>query len=206
MPPRFAYWTILIDNAPTAFRARDAQELLPTLAQLKRTNDNVVLKWFAGGRLWDSPEAARDARRRPPVVEKRGADWRPGGQHRDPRARFDKKRKPKPNRDQRGFKPHGTGSFRPKPHGTGFKPKPHGSGFGPKPHGAGSFKPKPPGMRSFKPKPPGTRGFQPRDQRHAKPGGSRPPWRDRNRAPGGPPRPPRQNWRAPHKKRDDNDE
>src|SRR5262249_53998344 len=65
MPPRFAYWTILIDNTPTAFRARDAQELLPTLAQLKRTNENVVLKWFSGGTLWDSPEAAREARRRP---------------------------------------------------------------------------------------------------------------------------------------------
>lgn len=101
MPPRFAYWTILIDNAPTAFRARDVQELLPTLNQLKRTNQNVVLKWFAGGRLWESPEAARDARRRPKAVEKRGADWRPGGQHRDPRARFAKK-KSRPDRDRRG--------------------------------------------------------------------------------------------------------
>ncbi len=94
MPPRFAYWTILIDNGPTAFRARDAQELLPTLAQLKRTNQNVVLKWFAGGRLWDSPEAAREARRRPKPAQKRSAEWRPGGQHRDPRARFGKKSKP----------------------------------------------------------------------------------------------------------------
>ena len=56
MPPRFAYWTILIDNAPTAFRARDAQDVLPTLAQLKRTNDNVVLRWYSGGQLWASPE------------------------------------------------------------------------------------------------------------------------------------------------------
>ena len=57
MPPRFAYWTILIDDKPTAFRARDQQELLPTLTQLKRTNQNVVVKWFAQGRLWDSQEA-----------------------------------------------------------------------------------------------------------------------------------------------------
>jgi len=42
VPPRFAYWTILIDNGPTAFRAREAAELLPTLNQLKRTNANVV--------------------------------------------------------------------------------------------------------------------------------------------------------------------
>ncbi|SRR5689334_4337101 len=91
MPPRFAYWTILIDNGPTAFRARDAAELLPTVAQLKRTNQHVLLKWFSGGQLWDSPEAAREARRRPKPREKRGPDWRPGGQHRDPRARFAKK-------------------------------------------------------------------------------------------------------------------
>ena len=92
MPPRFAYWTILIDNAPTAFRARDAEDLLPTLNQLKRKNPNVVLKWFSGGRLWASPEAAREARRRPPAAtEKRGAGWRPGGAHRDPRDRFKKK-------------------------------------------------------------------------------------------------------------------
>ena len=104
MPPRFAYWTILIDNTPTAFRARDAQELLPTLAQLKRTNENVVMKWFSGGTLWDSPEAAREARRRPKVMEKRGADWRPGGQHRDPRARFTEKKK-RPAGEKRPFKP-----------------------------------------------------------------------------------------------------
>ena len=92
MPPRFAYWTILIDDAPTAFRARDPMDLLPTLNQLKRTNSNVVMKWFARGRLWDSVEAARPARRhdarREPGAEKRGAGWRPGGAHADPRRTF----------------------------------------------------------------------------------------------------------------------
>src|SRR5262245_5821047 len=97
MPPRFAYWTILIDNGPTAFRARDAEDLLPTLHQLKRTNANVVMKWFSGGRLWDSPQAAQQARRRPArAVEKRGAAWRPGGAHVDPRDRFRKKTSRKP--------------------------------------------------------------------------------------------------------------
>jgi hypothetical protein len=97
MPPRFAYWTLLIDNGPTAFRARDAADLLPTLHQLKRTNPSVVMKWFSGGRLWDSPEAARDARRRRPSVaaESRDAAWRPGGKHVDPRDRFRKKKDPK---------------------------------------------------------------------------------------------------------------
>src|SRR5215470_8889850 len=93
MPPRFAYWTILIDDAPTAFRAREAADLLPTLHQLKRTNANVTMQWFSGGRLWASPEEARNARRRPrPAPPKRAAAWRPGGAHRDPRERFRKKR------------------------------------------------------------------------------------------------------------------
>jgi len=95
MPPRFAYWTILIDGKPTAFRARDQQELLPTIAQLKRTNQDVAMKWFARGQLWESPEAERAAQRRPAFTgEKRGAEWRPGGAHKDPRDRFKKKHRP----------------------------------------------------------------------------------------------------------------
>ena len=121
MPPRFAYWTILIDNAPTAFRARDAQELLPTLNQLKRTNKDVALKWFARGRLWESQEQEReDFQRRKrgaprpgdggEAREPRGKDWRPGGEHKDPRARFDKEKQRRDKRDlrrteDRGAKP-----------------------------------------------------------------------------------------------------
>jgi hypothetical protein len=102
MPPRFAYWTILIDNMPTAFRARDAAELTPTLHQLRRTNPNAVLRWFARGRLWESQDAERAAQRRPkPRPEARGTDWRPGGQHKDPRARF--KTRGKPRRAARSF-------------------------------------------------------------------------------------------------------
>src|SRR5438067_274534 len=102
MPPRFAYWTILIDDKPTAFRAREQQELLPTLTQLRRTNERVELKWFAQGRLWESPEAQHAAGRRPKFTgEKRGGDWRPGGQHKDPRARFDKEARRRQKREQR---------------------------------------------------------------------------------------------------------
>jgi hypothetical protein len=89
MPPRYAYWTILIDHKPTAFRAREREELLPTVHQLRRKNADVVMKWFARGRLWDSPEAAQIAQRAPTrTIEKRGRSWRPGGEHRDPRDRF----------------------------------------------------------------------------------------------------------------------
>jgi 23S rRNA pseudouridine2605 synthase len=101
MPPRFAYWTILIDNTPTAFRARERQELLPTLTQLKRTNPNVELKWFAQGRLWDSQEAQRESWQKPQVGERRNKDWRPGGDHKDPRAKFDKEAQRRKRREMR---------------------------------------------------------------------------------------------------------
>ena len=97
MPPRYAYWTILIDNRPTAFRAREQAELLPTLNQLKRTNPNAQMKWFARGKLWDTPEQAQWAGTNlPKPAEKRGRDWRPGGQHKDPRAAKPRHRKPRP--------------------------------------------------------------------------------------------------------------
>jgi hypothetical protein len=93
MPPRYAYWTILIDNKPTAFRARNREELLPTLHQLQRKNPDAVMRWFARGRLWDTPEQAQWARTNlKNTGEKRGRDWRPGGQHKDPRLRFQKRR------------------------------------------------------------------------------------------------------------------
>ena len=101
MPPRYAYWTILIDDKPTAFRAREKAELLPTLQQLKRTNPNALMKWFARGKLWDTPEQAQWASRNlPKQSERRGRDWRPGGTHRDERARF-QKRPDRPAKDAR---------------------------------------------------------------------------------------------------------
>jgi 23S rRNA pseudouridine2605 synthase len=61
MPPRHAYWTILIGDQPTAFRAHDPEELLPTLNRLRQKNASAVMKWFERGRLFDSREAARQA-------------------------------------------------------------------------------------------------------------------------------------------------
>ena len=113
MPPRFAYWTILIDGQPTAFRARDRHELLPTLNQLKRTNKDVLLRWFARGRLWESQQQDWDARRqrKPAVESRRGPEWRPGGKHQDPRARFASKTARRPGHDRR--KPKRSGFSRP---------------------------------------------------------------------------------------------
>ena len=150
MPPRFAYWTIILDGAPTSFRMKERDEILPLFNQLKAKNPGALLKWFSGGRLWDSPEQAKEVRdvekvrrfreerakeakeqheggedplaefrrqhgrpadgsdqkvpeptdpngraaapprprsNRPPG-DRRGKDWRPGGEHKDPRDKY----------------------------------------------------------------------------------------------------------------------
>ena len=116
MPPRFAYWTILIDQKPTAFRAQEKDELLPTFAQLQRKNADVVMKWFARGRLWDNPEQAQWAlRNMDRTTPNRGRDWRPGGEHKDPRDRFKRRREARaPGAAPSGFRPAPSGD-RPPP-------------------------------------------------------------------------------------------
>ena len=123
MPPRYAFWTILIDSKPTAFRAREKEELLPTFFQLRRTNKDVVMKWFARGRLWETPEEASAAQLKKVVPERRGHEWRPGGAHKDPRERFKKGAKPggakvaqvfRPAHERPAHKPSGVAQvFRP---------------------------------------------------------------------------------------------
>jgi hypothetical protein len=136
MPPRHAYWTIIFGNQPTSFRTHTQEELLPTFRQIQAKHPDAVMMWFAHGRLWKSPDEAREVRmrkrtdgRRPPTGERRpwtadrpgpperrrreggqpptgdrrpafatapagkppgrrGRDWRPGGEHKDPRDRF----------------------------------------------------------------------------------------------------------------------
>lgn len=158
MPPRYAYWTILIDRQPTAFRAREREELLPTFNQLRRTNKDVVLKWFGRGKLWDSPEAERAASYAPVAPrEKRGHDWRPGGAHKDPRARFKRGGK---KRDDRGRPPASAEAWRDKPKDPARAARP----WRDKPHGAA-----PAGSQPWRDKPRGTA-----------PAGSQP-WRDKPR-------------------------
>jgi hypothetical protein len=213
MPPRYAYWTILIDNTPTAFRAREQEELLPTIAQLRRTNANVVMKWFARGRIWDSPEAEREAQRRPPAAgsEKRGRDWRPGGAHKDPRDRFKKKK----HGERHTF---GTsGESRPVRDKPAWAGRPAGPPRGDRPWQNKSNRPPSgpprgdrPWTKSSKPPSDAPRRDRPwggKVQGHVKP------WRDK---PGGPPRGDRpwrgkphgrpfvpRDQRPPHKRRDD---
>ena len=176
MPPRHAYWTILIGDSPTAFRAREREELLPTFERLRAKQPDAVMKWFERGRLWPSPE---DAHGGPPVVrEKRGAEWRPGGAHRDPRDRFKRGKAGKgapqaggervtPSDDRRG-----PAAGRPGPPAArgdrAWTPKPGGAeGRGPKDEGRRPWSPKPPpprGDRRWTPKPGGAEGRGPKDE------------------------------------------
>ena len=78
MPPRYTYWTIILEGKPTAFRARTRDELAPTLRQLQARHPDAVMMWFAHGRLWESPEQQREAaaRRRKPGSRRRAPSER----------------------------------------------------------------------------------------------------------------------------------
>jgi len=135
MPPRHAYWTIIFGNQPTAFRSATADELLPTLRQIQSKHPDAVMMWFARGRLWRSPEEAREAllrqRDRPRFQTGRppGSD-RPRFQTDRPpgsdRPRFQNGRRPHSDRPQdRDLKPGGSrpGERRPADRRPGEKPR-----------------------------------------------------------------------------------
>lgn len=98
VPPRFAYWTIIVDDQPTAFRAKELDELQPTFNRLREKHPSAVMMWFQNGRLWrsrlEAQEAATSARRseerkkRATEQPPRDRKWRPGGTHRDPRQKY----------------------------------------------------------------------------------------------------------------------
>lgn len=86
-----AFWVILVGETPTSFRAKMREDLVPTLRQLQRTQTDVRLRWFERGRIWESPQQAIGVAKLAGTVarERRPKEWRPGGEHRDPRARFE---------------------------------------------------------------------------------------------------------------------
>jgi hypothetical protein len=90
MPPRYSYWTILAGALPTAFRAAERADLLPTFNRIRQKHPDAQMKWFARGRLWESPEEAQADLQRARV--RRDRHWRPGGDHRDPRQTLRKSR------------------------------------------------------------------------------------------------------------------
>jgi hypothetical protein len=109
------FWVIIDGNTPTAFRAREREDLIPTFVQLQHSQPNVSLKWFEQNRLWSSPGEARDALKARREEKRRAPhrpDWRPGGAHKDPNKRFeltrDQKRARFKTRQRRPAPPKGS--------------------------------------------------------------------------------------------------
>jgi hypothetical protein len=75
VPPRYAYWTIIVDDQPTAFRAGALEDIMPTFNRLKEKQPTAKLMWFQSGKLWPSRLDAREA------MQMRGER----GRDRDPR-------------------------------------------------------------------------------------------------------------------------
>ncbi len=183
MPPRYAYWTILAGGLPTAFRAADREELLPTFHRLREKHPDAEMKYFQYGKLWASREEAQQAakerrdrgnrptagsraerRAMPAGPENIGADrsgvrgktWRPGGEHRDPRQPFKDAQKEK-NQERRRERWE-------RKQGGGRKPaqadEPHASRPAADPGAPGKrpWRPRAPGKSDWKGRPPGTAG------------------------------------------------
>jgi hypothetical protein len=79
MPPRYAYWTILVDNQPTAFRASAKDDLLPTFNRLKAKDSSAVMMWFQNGKLWPSRVDAQEAMLARGEMGRRGDARQAGG-------------------------------------------------------------------------------------------------------------------------------
>ena len=127
MPPRFAYWTIIAGGLPTSFRAAEKDELMPTFRRLKEKHPDAEMKYFARGKLWASPEEARRSGQTAEAgTERRGRDWRPGGEHRDPRQRFKdaKKERNQDRRQQRWEAKRDRPAPKVRPHGDPLAPRP----------------------------------------------------------------------------------
>jgi len=63
MPPRYAYWTILVDDQPTAFRSGSQDELMPTFKRLQERHASAQMMWWQNGKLWASRIDAQEAMR-----------------------------------------------------------------------------------------------------------------------------------------------
>ena len=79
MPPRYAYWTILVDDQPTAFRAGSQDDLMPTFKRLKEKHPSAVMMWFQNGKLWPSRIDAQEAMRARGELGRRGDERQQGG-------------------------------------------------------------------------------------------------------------------------------
>ena len=83
MPPRYAYWTILIGDEPTAFRSGSQEELMPTLKRLQQRQAGARMMWWQNGKLWNSRLDAQEAMRARGEMGRRGDQRQAGSGFRD---------------------------------------------------------------------------------------------------------------------------
>ena len=100
MPPRHAYWTILVDEQPTAFRSAMQEDLQPTFKRLKEKHASARMVWFQNGKIWDSRLDAQEAMRARGEMGRRG-DVKQGGGFRE-RNRSTRTVQPTDGRDDSG--------------------------------------------------------------------------------------------------------
>lgn len=129
MPPRYAYWTILVDSQPTAFRAASQEDLMPTFKRLKEKHASATMMWFQNGKLWTSRLEAQEAMRAR-GERGRAGDFRQGGGFRDRKRSFDQRDaaprsdrklewRPKSDAPQRDWRPkHEGGKLEWRPKGS----------------------------------------------------------------------------------------
>ena len=111
-----------ITNATTIFLLDDPRRRTTHVVSCRRTrrsasysspaagaHPDAEMKWFQRGRLWQSPEDAKKEFEKAKAIAHRGRDWRPGGEHRDPREAFRKKKRERnqARRQERFERKHG---------------------------------------------------------------------------------------------------
>src|SRR5215213_6981127 len=105
MPPRYAYWTIIVDDQPTAFRSGSQEELMPTFKRLKAKNDTAVMMWFQNGKLWPSRIDAQEMMRARGEMGRRGDQRQAAMGFRDRERQPFRERNVHPDRPERPPKP-----------------------------------------------------------------------------------------------------
>lgn len=135
MPPRYAYWTIIVDNQPTAFRAGAQEDLMPTFKRLKEKHPSAIMMWFQNGKLWPSRLDAQEAMRARGELGRRGDERQGGSRDRErrpaeprerpewqPRASSARERQP-PRSKNLDWKPKGTFTPPPRSEKPEWRPK-----------------------------------------------------------------------------------
>ncbi len=192
MPPRYAYWTIILDGAPTSFRTKERDDILPLFNQFKAKNPGALLKWFSGGRLWDSPEQAKDVRDVEKVRkfrEERAKDTKEQREleEREMRAFREKHGRPADGSDQKPPEDvdSSRGAFAPRegrPPAPPWSPGASAPGS-PKAPREDRRESRPPSDRRSRDWRPGGEHRDPRDKYKLPPGEARKRWKDRNLGP-----------------------